>query len=236
MSSYSVLRKALPVQHSLIRQLVIRCNPEGQSMLTIHHLGTSQSERIIWLCEELGVPYELVRYERDERRAAPPAYKALHPAGTAPVITDGELVLAETGAIVEYIARRYGGGRLVLGPEHPDFPDYLFWFHYANGSMVPAFMMDMVAKRFGAENMSDRTDTAFRLAEQRLGQATWFAGDEFTAADIMMVFPLTRARSFSGRTLNDSPNLLAYLQRIGERPAFVTAMAKAEPDMPPKLD
>ena len=205
-------------------------------MLTVHHLGTSQSERIVWLCEELGLPYELIHYERESSGAAPPGYKALHPAGTAPVVTDGDVVLAETGAIVEYIARRYGGGRLILGPEHHDFPDYLFWFHYANGSMVPAFMMEMVAKRLGAEALSDRTDIAFRLVEHRLGEAEWFAGSEFTAADIMMIFPLTRARIFSGRSLDDSPNLLTYLQRIGERPAFVTAMIKAEPDMPPKLD
>jgi glutathione S-transferase len=206
-------------------------------MLTVHHLGASQSERIVWLCEELEVPYSLVRYEREPSMAAPAEYKALHPLGTAPIIQDGDLALAETGAIVEYISRRHAGGRLILGPDHADFADYLFWFHYANGTMVPAFMMDMVAKRLGATSgLSQRSDLAFTLAEQRLGEAEWFAGREFTAADIMMVFPLTRARAFSGRDISDSPNLLAYLKRVGERPAFRTAMAKAEPNLPPKLD
>lgn len=205
-------------------------------MLTVHHLGLSQSERIIWLCEELGVPYELIRYEREPSMAAPAAYKALHPVGTAPTITDGDLVLAETCAIVEYIARKYGEGRLILGPEHPDFANYLFWFHYANGSVLPAFMMDMTAKRLGAPPASSRTDIAFDLIEQRLGEAEFFAGSEFTAADILMGFPLTRARAFSGRDISTMPNLRAYLQRIGDRPAFRTAMEKAEPNMPPKLD
>lgn len=204
-------------------------------MLTIHHLGFSQSERIVWLCEELAVPYELIRYEREPSMAAPPAYKALHPLGTAPTISDGELVLAETGAIVEYITRRYANGALILGPDHPDFAHYLFWFHYANGSMLPAFMMDMTASRLGAAPASSRSDIGYALVEQRLGTATWFAGNEFTAADIMMGFSLTRLRLFSGRELTDLPNLRAYLQRVGARPAYQVAMAKAEPDQPPPL-
>jgi glutathione S-transferase len=204
-------------------------------LLTIHHLGISQSERIVWLCEELGLPYELIRYERDATMAAPPAYKALHPIGTSPIITDGDLVLAESGAIVEYIARQHGGGRLMLGPDHPDFANYLFWLHYANGSILPAFMMDMTAKRLGAPPATSRGDIAYALAEARLREADWFAGDEFTAADIMMGFPLTRLRAFSGRDLADSPYLRAYLQRVAQRPAFRVAMAKAEPDHPPLL-
>jgi glutathione S-transferase len=204
-------------------------------MLTVHHLGISQSERIIWLCEELGLPYDLIRYEREATMAAPPEYKALHPLGTAPIISDGPLVLAETGAIIEYIARRYADGALILGPDHPDFADYLFWFHFANGSLIPAFMMDMTAQRLGAAPASGRSDIGFAMIEQRLGEAKWFAGNEFTVADIMMVFPLTRARAVSGRDLSDSPNVLAYLQRVGARPGFQSAMAKAEPDHPPLL-
>lgn len=204
-------------------------------MLTIHHLGLSQSERIIWLCEELGVPYELVRYEREPSMAAPPAYKALHPLGTAPTITDGALTLAETCAVAEYIVRKYGGGKLFLGPEHPDFAQFLLWYHYANGSVLPALMMDMAAKRAGAPPMTGRTSLAYDFIEKRLGEATWFAGEDFTAADIMMVFPLTRARLVSGRDISQMPHLLAYLQRIGERPAFQKAMARAEPGMPPAL-
>lgn len=206
-------------------------------MLIIHHLGGSQSERIVWLCEELSLPYDLIRYDRDpQTRAAPPAYKALHPAQTAPVISDGSVTLAETGAIMEYIARKYGDGRLMPGPDHPAFAPYLFWFHYANGSMMPAIMMDLVGQRLGAPaQKTGRTETAFDLVEQRLGEAAWFAGDEFTAADIMMAFPLTTMRHYSRRDISDSPNLLAWLRRIGGRPAYRAAMARAEPDMVPKL-
>ena len=196
-------------------------------MLTVHHLGESQSERIVWLCEELGLDYSFVRYDREATGVAPPAYKALHPLGTAPIITDDGIALAESGAIIEFICRKYAGGRLILGPEHPDFAQYLFWFHYANGSLVPAFMMDMVAKRMGAEPMGGRTDLGFAMVEQRLGEAAWFAGNEFTAADVMMVFMLTSGRVHSGRELGDSPNLRAYLQRVGARPAYQAAMAKA---------
>ena len=205
-------------------------------MLTVHHLGVSQSERIVRLCEELAVPYDLVRYTRAPTLAAPPDYKALHPVGTAPIITDGDVTLAETGAIVEYIARRYAGGRLLLGPEDPDFADFLFWFHFANGSMVPAMMMDMTARRLGGTAQTGgRTDIAFALAEERLGKVRWFAGDAFTAADIMMVFPLSAMRKFSGRDISDLPNVRAYLERVGERPAYRTAIEKMADETLPQL-
>jgi len=200
-------------------------------MLTVHHLALSQSERIVWLCEELGIPYDLVRYDREPSMAAPAAYKALHPLGTAPIITDDDFALAETGAIVEYVARRHGEGRLLLGPDHADFASYLFWFHFANGSMIPAFMMDMTAKRLGAATQSSRSDVAFDLVERRLSEARWFAGSMFSAADIMMIFPLTRARLFSGRDISHLPHLLAYLDRVGDRPAYKAALAKAEPSL-----
>lgn len=107
-------------------------------MLTVHHLGISQSERIVWLCEELSIPYQLVRYDRDPvTRLAPAEYKALHPFETAPVITDGTVVLSESGAIIEYIVARYGKGRLTVRPDAPNYADYLFWLHFANGSMMP---------------------------------------------------------------------------------------------------
>jgi glutathione S-transferase len=208
----------------------------GEIMLTVHHLGESQSERIVWLCEELAIPYTIIRYDREATGAAPPEYKALHPLGTAPIITDDGIALAESGAIVEYICRKYGDERLILGTDHADFADYLFWFHYANGSLVPAFMMDMVAKRMGAAPMGGRTDLGFDLVEDRLGKATWFAGAEFTAADVMMVFMLTSGRVHSGRALGESPNLRAYLKRVGARPAYQAAMAKAEPQRAPMLD
>jgi len=210
-------------------------------MLTVHHLGVSQSERIVWLCEELGIPYELKRYDRDPvTRMGPPEYKALHPVGTAPIITDGDVVLPESGAIMEYIIGKYGDGRLAAGPDAPNFADYLFWFHFANGSMMPRQMGVMGARPDGEESprarfMRERAEKCWELVEQRLGQAPYFAGDEFTAADIIMVFPLTTMRAFAQRDLAAYPNIRAYLQRIGERPAYRRAMAKGDPDMAPML-
>jgi glutathione S-transferase len=213
-------------------------------MLTVHHLGISQSDRIAWLCEELGIPYTLRRYDRDPvTRLAPPEYRALHPAGTAPVITDGDLVLAESGAIIAYLMAKHGGGSLAVGPDEPDFPDYLFWFHYANASMMTGRMGALIA---GAtpdgvrdlpifQMLQDRSDRSFAIVERRLGEAPYFAGGRFTAADLIMVFPLTTMRLFAPMDISGLPNLLAYLQRIGARPAFQRAMAKADPDLPPML-
>jgi glutathione S-transferase len=119
-------------------------------MLTIHHLGHSQSERILWLCEELGVPYDMVKHVRDPvTRLSPPALRALHPLGAAPVIEEDGLKLAESAAIVDYIIDRHGGGRLRLGPGHPDFAAYLYWFHFANGNLQPVLGRLMVASRAG---------------------------------------------------------------------------------------
>ncbi len=211
-------------------------------MITVHHLGVSQSERIVWLCEELGIAYELKTYSRDPNGAAPPAYKALHPQGTAPIITDGSFSLAETGAIMDYILARHGGGRLVVGSEAPNFPDYLYWLHFGNGFFVPAAMMSIVASRMAGDNkqaaqaFTGRQELAYRMSEERLGKVPYFAGPEFTAADIMMVFPLTTMRAVTGRGLGASPNLLAYLKRIGERPAYQRAMKKGDPEMKPALE
>ena len=211
-------------------------------MLTVHHLGVSQSDRIVWLCEELGIPYELKIYQRDPvTRLAPAEYKALHPSETAPVVTDGDLTLAESGAIVEYILARYGEGRLALSPEDPAYPVYLYWLHYANGSFMPAGMVDLVLGVLGladqehVQPLRARADRGYALAEKRLGEATWFAGDTFTAADIMMLFPLTTMRVFAPRDLAPYPNIRAYLARIGERPAYQRAAKKADPDLAPLL-
>ena len=211
-------------------------------MLTVHHLGISQSDRIVWLCEELAIPYELKRYDRDPvTRLAPDAYRAIHPFGTAPVITDGDLVLGESGAIIDYIIQTYGRGRFALTAGQPGFPDYLFWFHFANGSMMPSAMVDMVLTMTGTKDsaagrsLGARAVRAYDMIEQRLGEAHYFAGDTFTAADIMMLFPLTTMRVFAPRDLAAFPNTRAYLQRIGERPAFQAAMKKADPDFPPML-
>jgi glutathione S-transferase len=204
-------------------------------MLVVHHLGISQSDRIVWLCEELGIPYKLERYERDPiTRLAPPAYRALTPFGTAPVITDDKVVLGESAAIIEYIIALYGGGRFTVAPSAPGYPDYLFWFHFANGSLMPAATVDMIAGLVGGENallaaLRSRLDRAYAQIESRLGETPYLAGDSFTAADIMTLFPLTTMRVFAPRDITPYSNIRSYLSRIGDRPAFQRAMAKADP-------
>jgi glutathione S-transferase len=210
-------------------------------MLTVHHLGVSQSERIVWLCEELGIEYALKRYDRRaDNNLAPDDYKALHPMGVAPVITDGEIVLGESGAICEYICTRYGQGRLVPAEDHKDFVDHLFWFHWSNATFMATLMMQLVLSRGSGENLAagfvqDRSRRGWAMIEERLGQSPFFGGAELTTADIMMVYCLTTARAFRGTSIDGFPNLKAYLQRIGERPAYQRAMAKADPAMTPML-
>lgn len=209
-------------------------------MLTVHHLGRSQSERVVWLCEELGLPYALKVYDRDAvTRLAPPDYKALHPLGAAPVIEDGDVLLAESGAIVEYIVAKHGKDRLVLAPEHPDFAQFIYWFHFANGTLQPATGRNMILGRLDlpAENpmlraMKGRLDLALGLVEARLEKADYLAGAEFTTADIMAVFSLTTMRYFLPYDLAAYPAIRAYLQRIAARPAYQRAMQKADPGMP----
>lgn len=198
-------------------------------MLTVHHLSISQSERIVWLCEELELPYELKRYDRAPSGAAPPEYKALHPFGTAPVITDGDFSLGESGAIIEYVCRRYADGQLMPGPDDPDYAQFLYWFHFANASMIAAIMMDFTAQRLGAPVLGHRTDLAFGIANQRLGEAPFFAGDTFTAADIMMAYPFVAASGFITFDFEPYRHIRAYTERIKKRPAFHRARAKAEP-------
>ena len=208
-------------------------------MLTVHHLGVSQSERIVWLCEELGISYELKRYDRDrETRAAPAEYKALHPLGAAPVITDGKVVMAESGAIVDYIIARHGQGRLAVKPDASNYPDYIYWFHYVNGTLQPSGSLNMILGRAGLpgdglflQAMQARFARALQAVEVRLGAAEFLAGNELTAADIMMVFTLTTMRYFNPYSLALYPNILAYLQRIGDRPAYRRAMEKGDPGM-----
>ena len=213
-------------------------------MLTVHHLGISQSERIVWLCEELGIEYELKRYERDAKtRLAPPEYKALHPIGTAPVITDGEVVLGESGAIIEYILAKYGKGRLARAQEHPEFENYLYWLHYANGSFQALLHRTLVARRLEPPadhrvlvDLQARLERALAFMNQRLGEADYLAGNELTAADIMMLFSLTTMRAFTTYDLKPYPNILAYLRRIGAREAYQRAMKKGDPGMKLNLE
>ncbi|MCK8785701.1 glutathione S-transferase family protein [Roseomonas sp. NAR14] len=213
-------------------------------MLTIHHLGVSQSERIVWLCEELGVPYALKLHRRDPVTILAPAeLKALHPIGAAPVIEDDGVVLAESAAVMEFIMARYGDGGLARRYGDADFAPYLYWFHFANGTLQPAMGRCMILERLKlpADNkvlaaMRGRLEKAFGLVEARLGEVPYLAGEAFTAADIISVFSLTTMRTFLPVDLAPYPNIRAYLQRIGGREAYRRAMAKGDPGMTPLLD
>lgn len=208
-------------------------------MLTVHHLGKSQSERIVWLCEELGIPYALKRYtRRADNMLSPPELRALHPVGSAPVITDGDVLLAESGAIMDYVIARHGGGRLALPPDHADYPHYLYWLHFANGSLQPAMGRRMLIGRLQLPpehpmraTMEERLDRQLRMLEARMAAVPWLAGQEFTAADIMIGFPLTTMRYFAPLDLGPYPGILAYLLRIAARPAYRRAMEKGDPGM-----
>ncbi len=208
-------------------------------MLTVHHLGRSQSERIVWLCEELGISYDLKRYDRDiHTMLAPPEYKALHPLGAAPVITDGDLVLAESGAIIEYVIARYGGNRLAVRADEPHYAEYLYWFHFANSTLQPNIGSNMLLKWSGVADdnplmlaMAGRQRLALSAVDNRLAKVPYLAGDDFTAADIMIVFTLTTMRYFVPFDLAPTPHIVDYLARIAGRPAYRSAMHKGDPDM-----
>lgn len=211
--------------------------------LIVHHLGHSQSERIVWLCEELGLDYELRRYQRrEDNRLGPPEYKALHPLGAAPVINHGALVLGESGAIVEYLIATLGEGRLTVKPGEPSFADYLYWFHFANGTLQPAILQvrsleraDPSEKNAVLQAARVRFDLILSLLDQRLTEAPYLAGSALTAADIMSVFSLSTMRRFKPYDLSPWPKILAYLQRIGARHAYQRAMSKADPETTPLL-
>lgn len=212
-------------------------------MLKIHHLGHSQSERILWLCEELAVPYEIIKHTRDPvTRLSPPELKALHPLGAAPLLEVDGLLLAESAAIVEFILARHGRGRLQHGPDHPDFVSYLYWFHFANGNLQPVMGRSMIVGRCGLpphhpieKSVQERQDKVLALLEDRLATNDYLAGSTFTAADILSVFSLTTMRLFHSFGLAPYPNILGYLQRIGRRPAYQRAMAHGDPDLVPML-
>lgn len=210
--------------------------------MKIHHLGHAQSERILWLCEELDVPYELVKYTRDPvTRLSPPELKARHPLGAAPLLEVDGMLLAESAAIVDFLLARHGRGRLQHGPDHPGFAAYLYWFHFANGNLQPTVFRAMTVSRCGLApdhpmqaSVRGRLHQVLALLDARLGEADHLAGD-FTAADVMSVFSLTTMRLFFSYDLSPYPNILAYLQRIGARPAYRRAMAKGDPDLTPVL-
>ncbi|KAF7557245.1 hypothetical protein G7Z17_g835 [Cylindrodendrum hubeiense] len=205
--------------------------------LIVHHLHVSQSERIPWLCEELGIDYELKTYKRVPI-LAPPEYKALHPLGTAPIIQDGELTLAESCACIEYICHKYGQGRLFLPSTHPAYAEFLYWWHWADGSFQPALLQAMVMAKGGPINDSpiakiskDSLNRGLRALDDRLRVNKWLIGDEFTVVDVMIVFSLTTMRYYYPYSLTEYPNTFKYLQRIGEREAYQKAMKRCDPEM-----
>ena len=212
-------------------------------MLKIHHLGRSQSERILWLCEELGLPYALQRYQRDPvTRLSPPELKALHPLGAAPLLEDGDLLLGESAAIVDYLLAKHGAGRLRPAVDDPDFAPYLYWFHFANGTLQPVIMRLMLTTRAELgdsrplrQSVKGRVDLALAHLEARLAEAPYLAGQAFTAADLMVMFSLTTMRLFQPLDLAPWPHIRAHLQRLGERPAYRRAMAQGDPDLAPLL-
>jgi len=205
-------------------------------MITIYHLSTSRSERIVWLMEELGLEYQLSRHQREPNGAAPEALKAIHPLGKAPLIRDGDTVLAESGAIVDYIVHRYGNGRLAVQPQAAKYARYLYWLHFAEGSLMSLMLIALVLSRVPEGSASPagtrvlaRMKQMLSYVDTELGAGPYFAGAAFTAADVMMVFPFTTMRRFLEYDLAPYPNILAYMRRIEARPAYRKAMALAEP-------
>ncbi len=210
-------------------------------VLTVHHLTRSQSERIVWLCEELSLPYDLKVYQRSPL-LAPPELKALHPLETAPIITDGDITLAESGAIIEYILTKYAHGKLQIAPSEKAYPDYLYWLHFANGSLQQSVSRTMYFRllKLPADNPIEKAviakrEHALKLLDERLGENEWLAGKEFTAADIMNVVSFTTLRIFVPYSLEPYPNIVAYLRRVGDREGYKSAMRKGDPGFEPIL-
>jgi len=203
-------------------------------MIIVHHLNNSRSQRILWLLEELGTPYEIKSYQRDKvTNLAPPELKAIHPLGKSPVITDGGLVLAESGAIIEYVARKYGKGRLVPDEASPEYVSYLHWLHFAEGSAMLPLMLALYTARLGeaAKPLAPRIDSEIEnhlsYMNAALEKNETFVPSGFTAADVQLTFVLEAA--FSLGRLKDQPNLLAYLKRMQARPAYQRAIERGGP-------
>ena len=218
-------------------------------MITVHHLNNSRSQRVLWLLEELEVPYEVKRYERNAKTMlAPPALLAVHPLGKSPVIVDGEVTVAESGAIVEYLVDRYGGGRLMPPASTPERLRYTYWLHYAEGSAMPPLLLKLIFDRVAngpapwpisaiARRIAGTVESSFigpqlkthlDYMEAELAAHTWFTGEEFSAADVQMSFPLEAAASRAGLNAG-RPHLMAFLERIHARPAYQRALVRGGP-------
>ncbi|PSB20091.1 glutathione S-transferase [Phormidesmis priestleyi ULC007] len=215
-------------------------------MIIVHHLNNSRSQRILWLLEELNLEYEVKRYERDlKTMLAPAALRQVHPLGKSPVITDDGLTLAESGAIVEYLVDRYGNGRLAPPLGTPERLRYTYWLHYAEGSAMPPLLLNLVFNQVEkapmpffakpiARSIVSRVKHSFigpQIAqhldylEAEISKSSWFVGNEFTAADIQMSFPLEAAAMRAGLDAS-RPNLMSFLDRIHARPAYQRALQR----------
>jgi glutathione S-transferase len=215
-------------------------------MVVVHHLNNSRSQRVLWLLEELQVPYEVKRYERDEKTMlAPPTLLAVHPLGKSPVIVDGDVSVAESGAIMEYLVDKYGAGRLKPAAGTAERLRYTYWLHYAEGSIMPPLLLKLVFGRVAsnpapwpisaiARKIATTVDSSFiapnlkrhlDYMEAELNAHTWFAGEEFTAADVQMSFPLEAAASRAGLDAA-RPKLMGFLERIHARDAYKRALAR----------
>ena len=215
-------------------------------MITLHHLNNSRSQRILWLLEELGVPYEIKRYQRDtQTMLAPPELRAIHPLGKSPVITDGALTVAESGAIIEYLIERYGQGRLIPTAGTTERLRYTYWLHFAEGTAMPPLLLKLIFDKIEkspmpffikpiAKGIAGKVKASFvapRIAdnldymESELGKATWFAGEAMTGADIQVSFVLEACAARGGLN-NSRPRLMAFLQRIHALPAYQRALAR----------
>jgi glutathione S-transferase len=215
-------------------------------MIVVHHLNNSRSQRILWLLEELGLEYEIKRHQRDPRTMlAPPSLREVHPLGKSPVIADGGHTLAESGAIIEYLVDRYGTGKLAPAPGTSERLRYTYWLHFAEGSAMPPLLMKLICDRVEkgpmpffvrpiARGVARKVKAAFvepnlvrhlDYMEAELGKTTWFAGNEFSAADIQMSYPVEASVARGG--LNDSrPKLMDYLHRAHSRPAYRRALER----------
>lgn len=216
-------------------------------MIIVHHLNNSRSQRVLWLLEELDVPYEVKRYERDaDTMLAPPELRAIHPLGKSPVITDGDKTVAETGAIVEYIIETYGQGRLIPAAGTPERLRYTYWLHYAEGSAMTPLLLKLVfmalptrapgllrglikavANKAQSSFIDPQIKTHVDYWDAELGKSAWFAGQHFTAADIMMSFPLEAGAARAGAA--SRPRVKAFLEAIHGRPAYREALKRGGP-------
>lgn len=218
-------------------------------MIIVHHLNNSRSQRILWLLEELGLEYEVKRYERDPKTMlAPDALRAIHPLGKSPVITDGSLTIAESGAIIEYLVERYGNGKLVPPAGTPERLRWTYWLHYAEGSAMFPLLLKLVFNQVEkapmpffvkpiAKGISQKVKSSYvqpqieqhlNYLEAELGKSAWFAGNEFSAADIQLSFVLEAAAARGGLAGN-RPKLSAFLDKIHARPAFLRALERGGP-------